>query len=149
MKKLITLFIIISNTYLYAATATIQILDLCSDTVSHSFIQDFNGETTVSAVTLSAFDQNGVTYLGAEQGFNSILGTPTGMDALEVISDTEMRAYGWCFTINGYLSHEMMDQTYFEEDSIVTWYYGFTYYDSGEWSGICTPARTVPTCHKL
>ncbi|MCK5883550.1 MAG: hypothetical protein KAG61_07660 [Bacteriovoracaceae bacterium] len=149
MKQLLVLLLLLSCSYLHAATATVQILEVCNDNIIHSFTQEFEGQTTVSAVTLRSFKENNIPYQGAEQGINSILETATGMDALEILSDTQMRAYGWCFRINGHLSDEMMHQTFFQESATITWYYGFSSYDSGEWSGFCTPARIVSTCHKF
>ncbi len=149
MKPTLILVLLILNSYAFAKSATVQIQDICSNKVLYSFSQQFVGETSVSEMTLKSFTENMIPFLGAKEGLNSILGTPTGLEALEVLSDTQMRAYGWCFTVDGNLSPEMMHQTFIEDDATITWFYGFTFYDAGEWSGICTPAHTVSKCNTL
>lgn len=95
---------------------------------------------SVGALTLEIFDQAQINYLGSELGINSINNTPTGSDALEVISDRQMRAYGWCYAIDnevsGGLAHEQMIDN---NQSHLVWFFGFAYYLDGDWVTMCEP----------
>lgn len=101
---------------------------------------ELSDRTTVSQLTLSLFEMNNIPFIGADAGLNSIFNTPTGMDALEVLSDTQMRAYGWCYTVDGKLPENLMNQELINDESEVHWFFGFSFYDAGIWTSYCTPA---------
>jgi hypothetical protein len=94
--------------------------------------------------SLNIFDKTPIPYLGTESGFNSILGTPTGDGAIEILSDTKMRAYGWCYSVNG-VKPDVIPQDYFfkTQDDELVWFYGYSTYDDGEWVDYCVPSFTV------
>lgn len=109
------------------------------------------GETTaditksVGAVSIEIFEQNKIPYIGAAEGFNSIIGTPTGMDSLEIVSDTEMRAYGWCYSINGKIPTEMPHKVNFtsQSDKLI-WFYAYSTNKNNEWQDdYCSPAYWI------
>ncbi|MES2856974.1 MAG: hypothetical protein V4692_13990 [Bdellovibrionota bacterium] len=103
--------------------------------------------TNVGEATIAALDANAIPYLGTSGGLNSILGTPVGTDAIEVISDTEMKVYGWCYSVDGVQPAAMPDQTPLEGVSSIDWFYGSAHYLDGVWVSYCdvsskkTPAR--------
>lgn len=100
---------------------------------------------TVGEISVEIFESNKIPYIGTAEGIRSILGTPIGDDSLVIESDTKMRAYGWCFTIDGVLSETLVDQTYLQNtESTLVWYYAFAQYDSGKWVSFCTPAYSHP-----
>lgn len=96
------------------------------------------GHATIEILTL-----HHVPFDGTDAGIRSILKTPTGDDALEVISDREMRAYGWCVQIDGRQPKAMPDQVSLNGSEHVRWYYGYAHYLSGKWISYCEPAFNV------
>jgi hypothetical protein len=97
---------------------------------------------SVGVVTVSGLQLAGIPFVGTEAGISSIRGTVTGDAAVEVISDTEMRAYGWCFSIDGVEPDAMPDQVPVPDDqSEIRWYFGFAHYRDGAWISYCTPTR--------
>ena len=94
------------------------------------------GELTIG--TLIKFD---ISFKGTEAGINSAFGTPTGLEALEVISDDEMKAYGWCYSVDG-----IAPEVYPNEVAIsmktksIIWHFGYAHFLRGKWISQCTPA---------
>lgn len=133
-----------------AGAVTIEVIGPCSEK------PPYRGElplgdpaASVGAFTLRAFDRLGVPYVGNERGMNSILGTPTGTDAYEVLDARRMRVYGWCYSVNGKFPPVMADEVRFESESDhLLWIFGFTTYDNGEWIGYCDPAHEIRTPEK-
>lgn len=100
---------------------------------------------SVGDISVEIFDQNKVPYIGAAEGFNSIINTPTGMDSIEVVSDTELRAYGWCYSINGKTPDEMPHKIKFnaQTDKLI-WFYAYTTNIKNEWQDdYCSPAYWI------
>ncbi len=96
---------------------------------------------SVGAITVDIFNKNKIPFIGAAEGMNSILNTPLGMDAIEVVSDTEMRVYGWCYSVNGkdplQMPHEIKFQKQTDE---LIWYYAYSTNAKGQWADYCSPA---------
>lgn len=124
---------------------TYKVIGPCSSTpefLGSYEVSDFS--TNVGMYSLNIFDKTPIPYLGTESGFNSILGTPTGDGAIEILSDTKMRAYGWCYSVNG-VKPDVIPQDYFfkTQDDELVWFYGYSTYDDGEWVDYCVPSFTV------
>ncbi len=96
---------------------------------------------TVGSLTIRALDQFKAQgkiqkYNGYESGLVSV--NDMGNDT-EVISDTVMKAYGWCFHLNGVESNKMPDQVRPARNTDkVLWYWAYAYYDR-EWKQMCVP----------
>ena len=100
--------------------------------------------SSVGSVTLEALTNLGVPFQGSEHGIHSIRNTVTGDDALEVISDREMRAYGWCYRLNGVEPDLFPDQVFVQSDAdVIDWFFGFAHYKDGNWVTYCTPTQTI------
>lgn len=100
---------------------------------------------SVGKVTVSILEQQKISYIGNEAGMNSILGTPTGEDAMVIVNDDTMRVYGWCYEVDGMQPDVMPDEFYFPaQASNLRWFYAFSLYEKGEWRGYCLPAHTHP-----
>ena len=97
---------------------------------------------SVSDLTLYVFKNFEVPFIGDERSINSILNTPTGLDSYEVVSDTEMKVYGWCFQVNGVQPDRFMNQIMLDptEQIHVNWFYGYAHYKNEQWIAYCTPA---------
>ena len=100
--------------------------------------------SNVGELTIETLKKFGIPFLGNYQGLNSAFETPVGEGAIEVISDVELRAYGWCYSVDGIapevFPHEMPVTS---ETKMVVWHFGFARYYKGEWVTQCTPAFTV------
>lgn len=103
-----------------------------------------NFKESAGKISVDIFDQNKIPYTGSEAGFNSILNTPTGLDAMEVLSDTKMRAHGWCYTVNG-IGPDVLASDYFlsSNDDKIVWFFGYSTYDRGQWTDYCVPSYKV------
>ncbi len=93
---------------------------------------------SIGAFTVRFLDDHGLEYAGAERGMNSIFNTPTGMDAMEILSDSEMMAYGWCYSVNGFSPEVFPDQVKIADGDSVLWWFGYAHYIAGEWVTQCS-----------
>lgn len=99
----------------------------------------FIGETRFAAnvglVSVAAFDFAQVPYVGGEYGFSSIYDLGNRMVQ---IPPAELKAYGWCFSIDGFVPDTMADQTPVPDaDSKVRWFYAYAHKLNGKWIGQC------------
>ncbi len=139
ISTLFTLF----STKSFAATLTV--IGPCSSTAAYSgeFVAD-DLKKSVGKLSMDIFEQQKVPYIGNESGFNSILNTPTGIDAIEVLSDTKMRAYGWCYSVNE-IEPDVLAGDYFlnSKDDKIVWFFAYSTYDRGQWIDYCVPSYKV------
>lgn len=107
--------------------------------------------TSLGDWTIQSLQENKIPFEGSASGIRSIYDSPTGDAALEVLSETEMRAYGWCVSINGEQPGVMPDQVILTDpNSEVVWFYAYTLYDRGQWKDVCTPSHLIRShfiCH--
>jgi hypothetical protein len=122
--------------------ATIKITGPCSETpLIESTLNNLDLHLNLGKITVDFLTREKISFVGSEYGINSINGTAVGDDALEILSDTKMRAYGWCYTINNIAIDKMPDETFLTKESdSISWFYAYATYDSGEWKDYCTPA---------
>ena len=99
--------------------------------------KDIKKVGNVGEFTIDFLKRNKINFVGNEQGLNSVFNTVIGMDALEVISDYEMRAYGWCFKVDDMIAEDYPNKIQLNENSKVNWYLGFAHYLNGEWVSQC------------
>lgn len=98
----------------------------------------------VGTLTLQVLQEEQIPYQGDERSIVSIVNTPTGMGSMEVLDDQRMRAYGWCYEVNGIQPDVYMDSFYFKDNKDhLKWFYGYSLYESGEWKEYCTKAYKV------
>ncbi len=122
---------------------TIEFIGPCSATPLLSVELGAKFET-VGDLTVYALDKNNVKYLGDEQGINSAFGTPVGMDSLEVLSDTEMRSYGWCYFVDGEMSLDYANKFYLKpSDKKIQWVYSYAHLVKDKWVSMCEKAYKV------
>ena len=80
-------------------------------------------------------------YSGSDGGVVSInrLG-----GELEVLSDTEMNAYGWCYLVDGVVSGIMADQYKLTgKEKAIKWFYAYAHLKREVWTAMCMPAQHV------
>lgn len=147
MKKLIPslLLSLLAIAPFTVSAITYEVIGPCSDTPVHagSFeLADIG--TSAGKASVMIFEQQKIPYQGDEAGFNSIINTPTGIDSIEVLSETKMRAYGWCYSIDGVEPNVMADKISFNSNgSKLIWFYAYSTYDNGSWMDYCVPSYTV------
>lgn len=99
---------------------------------------------SLGAVTIEFLTQQKIDFQGNEQGINSVLNSPIGQEALEIISSAEMKAYGWCFFIDGKAPEVLPSDYSAQKVKTVKWIYSYAHYLNGEWIAQCQIAYLAP-----
>lgn len=101
-------------------------------------LKDSDIGSSVGELTIKILNDYDVPFQGSEQGLNSILNSPTGLDAMVMISESEMKAYGWCFKINGVIPEVYANEVFINSltDQVV-WFWGYAHYLNGDWIAQC------------
>ncbi len=101
----------------------------------------FSGENesalpkTVGQVSVDFFNQNQIPFVGDIDGIVSIYGLGSDLD---VISDTDMKAYGWCYSVNGVVPEDFVHKVnIIDQKTELIWFYAYAYYKAGEWVAQC------------
>ena len=109
-----------------------------------------NEATTLGDLTVKVLNQNHIPFKGSAEGISQIYDSPTGDQALEVLSTSQMRAYGWCVHVDQDEPYEMPDKVIITNKvQKITWFYAYSFYDAGDWKDFCTAAwkeRSLPYC---
>jgi hypothetical protein len=128
-------FILLST---QALAFEVQFVGPCFEQPLLSQEVDFAEGLNVGEVSIKVLEANQVPYQGVSAGFNQIFGSAIGLDAMEVISDTEMMAYGWCFEVDGEVPEVLADKVPVNKNTkIVSWFYGYAHFLNGEWVAQC------------
>lgn len=142
MKKL--LFASLIALPLTTHALTWKIFGPCSDKPLYEGAYQADLNKSIGEISIEIFEKNKIAYVGVPAGFNSINNSPTGLDALEVVSDTEMRAYGWCYLVNNKMPVEMPDQVKPKsQDDKLVWFYGYGTNKDNVWIEYCSPGYWV------
>ena len=140
MKTLLALLLTLSP---QAFAATISVIAPCEDQVAHEVSLTLESDIeNIGELSVQAFEEMKLPFAGTARGMNSILNTPTGLEAMDIISDEEMFAYGWCYSVNGFSPEVFADEVKAQEDDHVLWWYGYAHYQAGQWLTQCTPSYT-------
>jgi hypothetical protein len=129
----------------FASAVEVTIIGPCDKTPSiQKSIPMIHQKESIGQLTINFLEQNHIPYNGSEAGINIINNSPSGDAALEVISNSKMRAYGWCFDLNGVNLAKMPDEAMITSDTDkLVWYYAYSTYDSGKWIDYCVPSYTI------
>ncbi len=121
-----------------------DVIGPCSSKPAYSGSFKTDITENVGRISIDIFEANKIPFIGTEDGMNTIIGTPVGDEAIEVISDTKMRAYGWCFSINGVIPDVLTSQSYVtKQNDYISWFYAYSTYDQGNWIDYCVPSHTL------
>lgn len=139
MKKILLAAMLLSTS---AQAAKMIVTGACSEKPL------FTTEVKISKMTagdfsVAVFDQNNIPYDGSTNHMSSIFNSATGLDAMEVLSDTEMRSHGWCFSVNSELVDVYPHEVEISDKDTVHWFYGYAYYNAGVWTGMCAPTYKI------
>jgi len=125
---------------LLASLLSVEFVGPCSSEPLLSATASRDQASTVGELTIQTLDRFTIPYLGTAGGLNSAFGTPIGLDALEVLSDSEMRSYGWCYSVDGVAPEVYPHEIALSEVSKIRWFYAFAHYVRGQWVSQCEPA---------
>ncbi len=122
-----------------------EIYGPCSNKAAHAGKQLTDIKLSIGEITVEILDYNKIPYEGTELNFSSIYNSPTGLEAMEVISDTEMRAHGWCYSLNGVIPDVMPNHTYpSSQNDHLIWFYGYYTNKDNVWlPGPCMPTYDI------
>lgn len=85
-------------------------------------------------------------YVGSSGGVSSI--NQMG-NQIEVISDREMNAFGWCYHVDAQAPDLMPDQYLLRgTEKTITWFYAYAHLKNDQWLSMCSPADHFPASHK-
>ena len=127
-----------------AHALTIEFVGPCSHKPLISSQVSATAAKSVGELTIATLERFRVPHAGAAQGLNTAFNTPIGMDAMEVISDVEMRSYGWCYAVDNAIPELFPNQIPLNSKmQKITWFYGFAHYYKGQWLSQCEAAWEV------
>lgn len=102
---------------------------------------DENQSITLGDLTVTVLNENRIPFKGDRSGIAQIKDSPIGQDAIEIISSTQMRAYGWCVHIDQNEPAQMPNEVLINAKvRKIIWFYAYSLYDNGAWKDYCTPS---------
>lgn len=132
MRSLVLIFFVFS--FHFASAVSMEVIGLEGE-VLFSKKSEIQLPSTVGKVSVEIFDENEVPYDGNEIGMHSIYDLEQEID---IISKKEMKAYGWCFSINGKVPETLTDTTpVLDQGDEIVWFYAYAHYLAGDWIGQC------------
>ena len=112
-----------------------QVLDKNGDVV-FSDETEIQETTSVGQISVDLLNKNEIVFDGSELGIKEMFDLTNELD---IISKSEMKAWGWCFSLNGEVPETLTHQTMVESnDAEITWFYAYAHYLEGEWISQCT-----------
>ncbi len=127
----------------------LEILGPCSDRplVSTDLVEG----VTVGEASVKTFWARHIAFQGTDRGINTIMNIPFKDQTLEVLSNTDMRAYGWCFDIDGEIPEVYPDEIPLHQGmKKIRWFHGYAEMKGGQWVSQCqVTAKLKPAflCH--
>lgn len=100
------------------------------------------GEASHTLLSRALRERSLHQYQGSSAGVSSVndLGS-----ALEVLSDTQMNAYGWCYRVDGEISDLLADQYRLTgNERQIDWFYAYAHLEKNDWTSMCVPADHKP-----
>jgi len=142
MKSILLILLLSFKTY---AQITFQIIGPCDSTpLIREKIPFSQKVSTVGDSTIFFLKKYNIAYNGAKEGIRSIEGIPTSEQELIIISNEEMLAYGWCYSVNGRSPEVYPHKFDLSEGDEVEWYFAFSRYLKGKWISQCKPSYLEP-----
>lgn len=143
-KGMLTGLVCLTCTKIYAVE--FEVVGPCDPKPRLEVYVDVQNEITLGDLTIKVLDSHQLPYKGDRSGIAQIENSPIGRDAVEIISPTQYRAYGWCFHVDGFEPAEMPDQIKVTKSTTkIKWFYASSLYENGEWKDYCIPSYKTPT----
>ena len=111
MKTLIltlTCFFVIES-----RASVVEVIGACDEKpqfVSENILHD--EKMTLGDLTIQVLEKNQIPFRGSREGIAAIFDSPTGDEAIEKVSEEEMRFYGWCVHVDGFEPGDMPDEVF-------------------------------------
>lgn len=143
MKFYFLVLFLITISFNSKADFQLTIDEICSDNkIASEKIKANN--ISLGDFIVNYLDTNKIPFVGSKYGINTIKNSPVGDEALIVLNDHEMLAFGWCYKIDGIVSEKMPDEVVLDDSTMdVHWYYGFAHYFNGEWVSQCVENQFI------
>jgi hypothetical protein len=145
MKKLILLIVTIFVS-LPSLALEFKVLNICENTAVYETSIQLEHNSTVGDLSLYFLERAGLDFAGNRNGVNTLLGTVVGDEAMEIISNEQMRVYGWCYEVNGKYPEMLMSEFIIEPNQVqsITWFYGYAELIKHDWISYCIPVHSNP-----
>lgn len=144
-NKIATLFLLLISTQ----AAQFTITGPCSNIPVFN-TQVNTQDTSIGELSIKTFDKFHIQHLSSDYGVSQLMNSPVGIDSMEVISDTVMRAHGWCYSVDGQIPELLMNEVKLTgEEKEINWFMGYSTYvgnpQTGEhqWVGQCVPTHLL------
>lgn len=143
MKHLLILPLVFFS--ISASAITVKIYGPCSEDPVFTSVEEIDPQVSAGAFSVQVFEKYQIPYIGSELGFNSIINTPTDRNSIEIVSKNELRAYGWCYSVDGKLPEQMPHEIFFTpKNTELVWFYSYSTYKNDQWQDdYCTPAYHI------
>ncbi len=138
MKNLIILLAFLNSS---AMAVTIEIKNICDVSAFHKEEIQVMAATNAGQLTVNSLSSHNIPFVGDETNITSILNTPSGTDAIEVLPGNKMRIYGWCYQVDGVQPDFMANEYAIAPQGTehIYWFFAYSEYDQGKWYDYCTP----------
>ena len=136
MKKLILALLVSFS----AEAGELQFIGPCSDEfiMKTEVTEEFSNVGELTVATLAKWN---IPFKGDAQGLASAFEYGNYM---ENVSPTEIRAYGWCYSVDGEAPEVYPNEVAITPDTkSVVWHYGYATMKDGQWITQCVPSHTV------
>ncbi len=137
MRLLATLIVLVSlNVCSYSYALTFKVIGKNSE-ILFSQVVEVTLPQTVGEISVDFFNNNQIPFVGDIDGIVSVYDIAS---ELELISDTDMKAHGWCYSVNGVIPEDFVHKvSVSKQETELVWFYGYAYYQAGEWISQCVP----------
>ena len=99
---------------------------------------------SVGDFTVNSLKELDLKFTGSRSKIDSINGTPVGQAAFEILSRSHMRAYGWCYFVDGRQPLVFPDEAFLlPETNEVRWVFSYAEYKDGDWLSMCEPSWKI------
>lgn len=122
---------------------TFELVGPCSETPVLTDTYSISESSSVGNTSVAFFEKHKIPYIGSELGFQSILNTPTDKAAIEWLGPKELRAYGWCYEVDGFQPEVMPNDLLLTGKEKVKWFFAFSHYRDGIFLSQCEPSFKV------
>lgn len=125
----------------HLGAATFEITQLCQNRPAEKIEFTALFPENVGKISVDLMQTYAIAFNASSSTIASIFNTPTGEEAIEVLGKRHIRAYGWCFEVDGKGSGLRMDQFIFDPGahSHIKWLFGYAEYYQGKWIKFCEP----------
>jgi hypothetical protein len=84
----------------------------------------------------------GLANIESEIRFPSLVSIANIAPKVEAMVDGTIRAYGWCFSVDGIAPDSLPGETLlFGDEQKIEWFYAFAEYRNGQWGKMCARDR--------